>query len=96
MKARRSPWIDGRTTLLLGYLEDYEFTLPEDLARQLISDHLDEVAELMRIGRQAARFYVTDEVVQKIADKLVGALPSDSDDRNVVPLAALRRNRRSR
>jgi hypothetical protein len=96
MKARRSPWINDRTKLLLSYLDDCGFTLPEDAARQLISDHLDGVAARMRIGRQAARFYVTDEVIQKIVDKLVGALPSESDDRNVVSLAALRRERRQR
>jgi hypothetical protein len=96
MKARRSPWIDGRTTLLLTYLGQYDLALPEDVARQLISDHLDGVARRMRIGRQAARYYVTDEVIQKIAEKLVGALPSESEDRTVVSLATLRRNRRLR
>lgn len=96
MKARRSPWIDGRTTLLLTCLGQYDLTLPEDVARQLISDHLDGVARRMRIGRQAARYYVTDEVIQKIAEKLVGALPSESEDRTVVSLATLRRNRRLR
>jgi hypothetical protein len=95
MKARSSPWINGRTKLLLSYLDDFEFTLPEDTARQLISDHLDGVAARMRIGRQAARLYVTDEVIRKIADKLVGASPSNRDDR-VVSLAALRRERRLR
>jgi hypothetical protein len=96
MNARRSPWINGRTKLLLSYLDEFEFTLPEGTARQLISDHLDGVATRMRIDRQAARFYVTDEVIHKIADKLAGASPSDSDDRNVVSLAALRRERRPR
>lgn len=94
MKTRRSPWIDGRTQLLLNYLDDFEFTLPEDVACQLISDHLDGVAASMRIGRHAARFYVTDDVIQKIADNLVGASPSGSDDRNIVSLAVLRRDRR--
>ncbi|WP_293002349.1 hypothetical protein [Mycobacterium sp.] len=93
MNARRSPWINGKTTLLLSYLEDFDFTLHEDVARQLISDHLNGVATRMRIGRQAARFYVTDKVIQKIANKLVGAPPPDSNDRNVVSLAPLRRER---
>lgn len=96
MRARRSRWIDGRTTLLLTYLGQYDFTLAEDVARQLVSDHLDGVAKRMRIGRQAARCYVTDEVIQKIAEKLVGATPSESEDRTVVSLATQRRNRRLR
>jgi len=80
----------------MAYLGQYDFTLAEDIARQLISDHLDGIARRMRIGRQAARYYVTDEVIQKIAEKLVGALPLESDDRTVVSLATQRRNRRSR
>lgn len=94
MKARRSPWIDGRTALLLTYLAEYELTLPEDVARQVISDHLDGVAESMRVGRQAARYYVTDEVIQKIADAIVGARRSDSEEDKVVSLATMRRSRR--
>lgn len=39
-KARRSPWMNERTSLLLARLGEYEMTLPEDIARQLISDHL--------------------------------------------------------
>ena len=95
MKARRSPWIDGRTKLLLNRLQAYDFMLPEDVARQLISDHLDGVAERMRIGRQAARYYVTDEVIHKIVDQLVGASPPTCDNRNVVSLIAVRRGRQS-
>lgn len=93
MKARRSPWIDERTTRLLSCLTEYELTLPEDVARQLISDHLDGIAERMRIGRQAARYYFTDEAVQTLADELVGS-GSGTDATSVVSLAEKRRNRR--
>lgn len=93
MKARRSPWIDERANLLLLRLSDYELMLPEDVARQLISDHLDGVAASMRIGRQAARYYVTDEVIQKIADQLVGVAEAAQRGTTVVSLAATRRSR---
>jgi hypothetical protein len=95
MKARRSPWISARTARLLSRLGEYEMTLPEDVARQLISDHHDGVAKRMRIGRQAARYYVTDEVIEALADELVGARSSDeADDSNVVSLAETQRRRR--
>jgi hypothetical protein len=94
VKARRSRWIDDRTARLLSCLAEYELAVPEDVARQLISDHLDGIAERMRIGRQAARYYFTDEAIQTLADELVGSR-SSADASNVVSLAETRRNRRS-
>lgn len=94
MKARRSPWIDSKTAQLLSCLGEYELTLPEDVGRQLISDQLDGIAERMRIGRQAARYYFTDDALQTLADELVGARSSD-DASNVVSLSQTRRIRRS-
>ncbi|ORJ52849.1 hypothetical protein [Mycobacterium simiae] len=93
-KARRSPWMNERTSLLLARLGEYEMTLPEDIARQLISDHLDTTAELMRIGRQAAKFYVTDDVIAKIADQLLGIDQAKSHD-GVVSITAARRRKTS-
>ena len=63
MTERGSSWTDW---------PHIEMTLPEEAARQVISDHLDGTATLMRIGRQAAKFYVTDDVIRKIADQLLG------------------------
>lgn len=90
--ARRSPWLNERTALLLERLGEYEITLPEDIARQLISDHLDNTAQLMRIGRQAAKFYVTDDVIGKIANRLLGIDHAEPHD-GVVSLAEARRRR---
>ena len=39
----------------------------------------------MRIGRQAAKFYVTDEVIRKIADQLLG-IDTCKGELNVVSL----------
>lgn len=89
---RRSPWLDGRAALLLARLDEYQMTLPEDVARKLISDHLDTTARLMRIGRQAAKYYVTDDVIVKIADQLLGVGQAKDDD-GVVSLAAVRRRK---
>lgn len=69
---RRSPWLNDRVAVLLARLGEYAMTLPEATAREVISKHLDTTARMMRIGRQAAKFYVTDDVINKIADRLLG------------------------
>ncbi|MDQ1306096.1 MAG: hypothetical protein QG671_1928 [Actinomycetota bacterium] len=91
-KMRRSPWLDDRTALLLARLTEYEMTLPEDVVRELISDHLDTTARLMRIGRQAAKFYVTDDVIATIAHQILGIDQAAAND-GVVSLAAARRRK---
>ena len=90
-KARSSPWLNDRTALLLDRLAEHGMTLPENLGRELISDHLGTTARLMRIGRQAANFYVT-EVISKIADQVLG-IDKAQGEANVISLAAERRKR---
>ena len=90
--ARQSPWLNDRTGVLLDRLAAHHMTLPEEAARQVISDHLDTTATLMRIGRQAAKFYVTDEVIRKIADQLLG-IDSGQGEPNVVSLLERRRRK---
>jgi hypothetical protein len=94
-RVRRSRWLDERAVMLLARLGEYEMTLPDDVARELISDHLDTTAELMRIGRQAAKFYVTDDVIGTIADQILG-IDRAANERDVVSLAVVRwqKNRR--
>lgn len=74
MPARRSPWLDDRAALLVKLLfEQHGLRMPDsgmDAVRADISDHLDQVAELMRIGRQAAKRYVTDEAIAKMAHRI--------------------------
>ncbi|ORA23384.1 hypothetical protein [Mycobacterium aquaticum] len=74
MPARRSPWLDERAALLAKTLsERHGLQMPDDVmaaARDDISDHLDQLAALMRIGRQAAKMYVTDDVIAKMAQRI--------------------------
>lgn len=91
-KVPRSRWLDDRTALFLARLAEYKMTLPEDFVRELISDHLDTTARLMRIGRQSAKFYVTDDVIAKLADQILGVDQTESDD-GVVSLARARRRK---
>ena len=67
-------------------------TPPEDMAREVISEHSDTTARLMRIGRQAAKFYVTDEVISTMADQILG-IDKAQGEPNVISLAAERRKR---
>lgn len=70
MAVRRSPWLDNRAQLLVRLLAERGHEIGEDIAREDISDHLDLVAERMRIGRQAAKVYVTDEVIEHMAERI--------------------------
>lgn len=68
--ARRSPWINDRAALLVRLLAERGFEVSEDTAREDISSHVDLVAERMRIGRQAAKAYITNDFVQRLADHI--------------------------
>jgi hypothetical protein len=97
MAARRSPWLNDRTHLLLAELGEREMTLPEDVARQVISDRLDEVAARIGVGRRAARNYVTDDVIADLAAEILGINDgADSTQANVVSIVAERLRRRRR
>jgi hypothetical protein len=48
---RRSPWLNDRAALLVGLLQErHGLSVSEDVARHDLSDHLDHIAEIMRIG----------------------------------------------
>ncbi|OCB26058.1 hypothetical protein BRW65_22820 [Mycobacterium paraffinicum] len=106
MKARRSPWLDDRAALLVSLLADrHGLTVSEDTARQDISDDLDHVARLARIGRQAAKVYITDDTISKMADRIAAAVAEhqtataaaggvEHQDVDVVDLDTERRRRR--
>lgn len=69
--ARRSPWMNEKAALLVHLLHDrYDLTISEDVAREDISNHVDLVAAMMRIGRQAAKPYVTDDTISSLADRI--------------------------
>lgn len=69
--ARRSPWINDKAALLVRLLrERYDLTISEDVAREDISNHVDHVAAMMRVGRQAAKPYVTDDTISRMADRI--------------------------
>ncbi|WP_342314645.1 hypothetical protein LIX17_25705 (plasmid) [Mycobacterium avium subsp. hominissuis] len=102
--ARSSPWLDARANLLITLLaERHGLTVSLDIARQDISDDLDHVARLMRIGRQAAKVYITDDTISAMADRIAAAVAEhratasapQPESGPVVDLDTERRRRRS-
>lgn len=56
--------------------EQHGLTITEEIARDDVSDHVDHVAEMMRIGRRAAKHYVTEDVIQGLADHIAECIES--------------------
>lgn len=72
--------MNDRAGLLVRLLEErYGLQLTEDTARDTVSDHVDLVAELMRVGRQAAKVYVTDDTISDMADRIAAAVQAHRD-----------------
>lgn len=70
---RRSPWLDERAELLAAILAS-KHGMPitdklMDAIRGDISDHLDFVAQRMRVQRRSAKMYVTD-VLDELANRI--------------------------
>ncbi|SHQ38646.1 Uncharacterised protein [Mycobacteroides abscessus subsp. abscessus] len=61
--------MNERTAQFMARLAARGLEIPEDRARERISNQVDFTAERMRIGRQAAKRYVTQDLVEKMADK---------------------------
>lgn len=63
--------MNERAELLVRLLsERYGMEISEDIAREDISNHVDLVAEGMRVGRQAAKFYVTEDTISDMANRI--------------------------
>jgi hypothetical protein len=82
--------MNQKAQLLVKLLDErYGLAITEDVAREDISNHVDDVAERMRIGRQAAKYYVTDDVIEGFAAHIAAGVGGD----NVVDLDARRSQR---
>lgn len=82
--------MNEKTELLVRLLDErYGLVITEDVAREDISNHVDQVASMMRVGRQAAKYYVTDEVIAGFAAHIATAVGAN----NVVDLDGHRRQR---
>lgn len=67
--------MNERAQFLVKYLADqHGIGITEDIAREDISTQVDRVAERMRIGRQAAKYYVTEDYLCKFGDFVANAI----------------------
>ena len=63
--------MNERAQFLVEYLADqHGICVSEDIAREDISTQVDSVAKRMRIGRQAAKYYVTEDYLRKFGDHI--------------------------
>ncbi|RIR08314.1 Uncharacterised protein [Mycobacteroides abscessus subsp. abscessus] len=67
--------MNERAQFLVKYLADqHGICVTEDIAREDISTQVDRVAERMRIGRQSAKYYVTEDYLIKLGDHIASAI----------------------
>lgn len=66
--------MNERAQLLVRLLAEQGHEISEDVAREDVSSHVDLIAERMRIGRQAAKVYVTDEYMERLANHIARAV----------------------
>ena len=72
---RQSPWMNQRAAQLVRLLDQrHGHNITEDTAREDISHQVDLIAEWMRIGRQAAKYYVTEEYISGFADHIAAVI----------------------
>jgi hypothetical protein len=86
----RNQLMNQKAELLVKLLDErYGLAITEDVAGEDIPNHVDRVAGMMRIRRQAAKYYVTDDVVEGFAAHIATAVGAN----NVVDLDAHRLQR---
>lgn len=76
--AGRSPWMNDRVTVLRGFLADlHGLHLPPELARVQVAGHIELLVSVLRLNRQTARQFVTDDVLREIAVDIATAVASE-------------------
>lgn len=69
--------------------ERHGLCITEDVAREDISDHVDLVAERMRISRRAAKYYITDDVIEGLADHIADVVCKAKSEPDQPPLRGI-------
>ena len=76
--AGRSPWMNDRVTVLRGFLADlHGLHLPPELARVQVAGHIELLVSVLRLNRQTARQFVTDDVLREMAVDIATAVASE-------------------
>lgn len=76
--AGRSPWMNDRVTVLRRFLAElHGLHLPPELARVQVAGHIELLVSVLRLDRQAARQFVTDDVLREMAIDIATAVASE-------------------
>ncbi|MGV0675624.1 hypothetical protein [Mycolicibacterium fortuitum] len=76
--ADRSPWMNDRVTVLRRFLAElHDLHLPPELARVQVAGHIELLVSVLRLNRQSARQFVTDDVLREMAVDIATAVASD-------------------
>ncbi|OBB31577.1 hypothetical protein A5792_15375 [Mycolicibacterium peregrinum] len=76
--AGRSPWMNDRVTVLRGFLAElHGLHLPPELARVQVAGHIELLVSVLRLDRQSARQFVTDDVLREMAVDIATAVASE-------------------
>ncbi|MCG7608576.1 MULTISPECIES: hypothetical protein [Mycobacterium] len=74
----RSPWMNDRVTVLRGFLAElHGLHLPPELARVQVAGHIELLVSVLRLNRQTARQFVTDDVLREMALDIATAVASE-------------------
>ncbi|WP_238390911.1 MULTISPECIES: hypothetical protein [unclassified Mycolicibacterium] len=74
----RSPWMNERVTVLRRFLADlHGLHLSPDLARVQVAGHVELLVSVLRLNRQTARQFVTDDVLREMAIDIATAVASE-------------------
>lgn len=86
MSPRTSDWLDQRVELLLAELSQLGMTMTPSADGDLIRERVDWVATNMRIGKAAARPYLTDETVKRLAETIAFSMTEETPGADVLAL----------
>lgn len=94
---RRSPWMNQRAAQLVRLLaQRHGHAITEENAREDISHQVDLIAKRMRIGRQAAKYYVTEEYIAGFADHIAAVIDRHNEAVSTGEASDLSAKRRQR
>ncbi|MFT4397814.1 hypothetical protein ACLTEW_23055 [Gordonia lacunae] len=71
-------WLEERAERLIEMVNDRGMTMTDQAAQQLLTERVQAVAELMRVGVRQAQTYLTDEALAGVVDGMVETLADEA------------------
>ncbi len=77
-------WIDERADVLLRHFSDLGMSLSKTAAAELMEERVEFVAAQMRIGTPAARHYLSDEALQRVAESIAFSMAEEAPGADIL------------